>query len=82
MIVEVLTPEKVLFKGEASGVRLPGIDGGFEILENHAPIISALSDGKIEISSSSGKTNLNCKSGFVECLKNKVVVLVEGGDLA
>ena len=46
MKIEIITPEKRLFEGEADLVQLPGIDGLFEILNNHAPMISALGKGK------------------------------------
>ena len=45
MILEIITPEKKAFEGEVTSVKFPGISGGFEILNNHAPIISALGKG-------------------------------------
>ena len=78
MNLEVLTPDKNLFSGEVEGVLLPGVKGQFQILNNHAPIIAALSNGEIKIKSKEGENTLNVKAGFVECLNNKIVVLVEG----
>jgi len=49
MTVEILTPEKKLFSGEAYGVQLPGTTGLFEILDKHAPLVSALGKGTIKI---------------------------------
>ncbi|NTW21313.1 MAG: hypothetical protein HGA42_17775, partial [Nostocales cyanobacterium W4_Combined_metabat2_030] len=49
MRLEIITPEQTLFSGEVSLVQLPGIDGSFEILNDHAPLISALAAGKIKI---------------------------------
>jgi len=49
MNLEILTPEQSIYQGEASMVQLPCIDGLFEILENHAPLISVLSEGKVKI---------------------------------
>jgi len=49
MQVEIITPETVLFKGEAEAVQLPGLDGSFQILNNHAPIISGLKEGAVKI---------------------------------
>ena len=80
MRIEILTPERKLFSGDAYGVQLPGISGSFEVLEKHAPTVSALGKGAVKIlldktgKSSSYKIN----SGFVEVLNNQVSVLVEG----
>lgn len=81
MTVEVLTPEKKLFSGEAKGVQCPGVSGSFEVLDNHAPIIAALGMGQLNIRTlDGGTTSIKITSGFMECLQNKVVVLVEGGE--
>ncbi|MCO5239460.1 MAG: ATP synthase F1 subunit epsilon [Chitinophagaceae bacterium] len=80
MELEILTPERKLFSGEVYGVQLPGINGSFEILHKHAPLISALGNGKIKIlkdkAGSSASYTIN--GGFAEVLNNKVAVLVEG----
>jgi len=78
MTLEILTPEKKLYTGEASSVTLPGVDGLFQILNNHAPIISALGKGTLKYKTDSGVESLAITGGFAECLKNKVIVLVEG----
>jgi len=49
MNLEIITPDTTIYKGEAELVQLPGIDGSFEILNNHAPLISALRHGKVKI---------------------------------
>jgi len=49
MILEVITPESKIFSGDVTAVQLPGIDGSFQILNGHAPIISALTAGKIKV---------------------------------
>lgn len=49
MQLEVITPDSKIFNGEVSAVQLPGIDGSFQLLNNHAPIISALKQGKIKV---------------------------------
>ena len=49
MILEVITPDEVLYKGNVSQVVLPGLDGSFGILNSHAPLISALSQGSIRV---------------------------------
>ena len=87
MNLEILTPEKKLYSGEVYGVQMPGISGSFEVLEKHAPLISALKPGRLKILkdksalSSGGQNhiaNFDIKAGFVEVLNNKVTVLVEG----
>jgi F-type H+-transporting ATPase subunit epsilon len=49
MLVEVITPESQVFVGEANAVQLPGLDGLFQVLNNHAPIISALKGGTVKV---------------------------------
>lgn len=79
MILEILTPEKKIFSGEVYGVQLPGISGLFEILDKHAPLVSALKEGKLKVlNSKTNNTLFTIKSGFVEVLNNKTTVLVEG----
>ncbi|MEO5674383.1 MAG: ATP synthase F1 subunit epsilon [Chitinophagales bacterium] len=78
MQLDILTPEKKIFSGEASSVSLPGTEGHFQVLNNHAPLISSLKAGVIKYKTSAGETSFNAKEGFVEVLKNKVTVLVEG----
>jgi F-type H+-transporting ATPase subunit epsilon len=80
MNLEILTPEKKLFSGEVYGVQMPGISGSFEVLEKHAPLVSALKAGQLKVLKDKQKnsTLFNIQSGFVEVLNNKVTVLVEG----
>ncbi len=79
MKIDILTPEVKLFSGEASSIKLPGIAGQFELLENHAPMIAALQKGKIEVTSDSGNKTIEIEDGFVECIQNEVSVLIVGG---
>jgi F-type H+-transporting ATPase subunit epsilon len=79
MILDILTPEKKLYSGEASSVQLPGVEGSFAILSNHAPIISALQKGTVKVKDESGTRKFTITGGFVECLNNKVIVCAEGG---
>ena len=80
MNLEILTPEKKLYSGEVYGVQMPGISGSFEVLERHAPLVSALKAGRVKVL----KDNQNhfaffdIQGGFVEVINNKVTVLVEG----
>ncbi len=78
MRLEILTPEKVIYKGEASLVQLPGVDGLFELLNGHAPLIAALAKGTIKYKTATDTVTLNITGGFAECLNNSVSVLVEG----
>ncbi|GAO44968.1 ATP synthase F1 subunit epsilon [Flavihumibacter petaseus] len=81
MNLEILTPERKLYSGEVYGVQLPGVDGLFEVLEKHAPLVSALKAGQLKVlkSKSSGDHSLfHIQGGFVEVFHNKVTVLVEG----
>ena len=80
MQLEILTPDKKVFEGEVISVTVPGTMGSFEILNNHAPIISTLEDGKLTVrATASGKHDVFLiKGGVVEVLNNKVMVLAEG----
>lgn len=79
MTLEILTPERRLYSGEVYGIQLPGIDGKFEVLDRHAPIVSALGKGNLKVlKDKSTVTNFAIESGFVEVLNNKATVLVEG----
>jgi F-type H+-transporting ATPase subunit epsilon len=78
MFIEIITPDKKIFSGEVSLVQLPGTDGSFEILNNHAPIISTLAKGKIKIIDAEKNTQFfEINSGVVEVQKNKIIVLAE-----
>ena len=79
MTLEILTPERKLFSGEVYGVQLPGISGLFEVLDKHAPMVSALKAGKLKIlKDKSATSSYTIQSGFAEVLNNKTTVLVEG----
>ncbi len=79
MTLEILTPEKKIFSGEVYGVQLPGISGLFEVLDKHAPMVSALKAGNLKILKDKTSTSsFTIQSGFVEVLNNKTTVLVEG----
>ncbi|HVS93410.1 MAG TPA: ATP synthase F1 subunit epsilon [Mucilaginibacter sp.] len=78
MTLEILTPDKKVYEGEISSVNLPGTMGGFEILSNHAPIISTLEDGKVVVHGGGKEEIFVIHGGVVECLNNHVIVLAEG----
>ena len=78
MILEIITPEKELFNGEVTSVKFPGTNGGFEILNNHAPIISTLSKGKIRVITSEKETEqFDINGGVIEMQNNKIIVLAD-----
>ena len=88
MQLEIVSPEKTIFSGEAKSVHLPGSEGHFQVLNNHAPIVSTLKKGEILIDGvdnlesdflvfSNGKASLEIKSGVVEMKKNKLIILVD-----
>ncbi len=80
MNLEILTPERKLFSGDVYGVQLPGVMGSFEVLERHAPLVSALKAGRLKILKDKQHhlAFYNIESGFVEVINNTVTVLVEG----
>jgi F-type H+-transporting ATPase subunit epsilon len=92
MFLEIVSPEATLFAGEVVSVTLPGLNGEFQILSNHAPIVSLLQSGDVKIegniaidedyaqkfsTDSKGKTILSISSGTVEMKDNRVIVLAD-----
>jgi len=91
MTVEIISPEAKLLKTEATSIYVPGINGDFEMLNNHAPIVSLLSKGMVKIkgdieidelyqdkfTKSDGYTILEIASGTIEMSENKVIILVD-----
>jgi F-type H+-transporting ATPase subunit epsilon len=75
--LKIISPEKVVFNGEVESVLVPGTLGSFEILTDHAPIISSLEKGKVEFTTKEGKRQLEVNGGFVEVKKNEVSLCVE-----
>lgn len=75
--LKVISPEKVLFTGEVENVLVPGEVGEFEILTDHAPIISTLTAGRVIYTVNGEKKTLQILGGFVEVQKNEVILCVE-----
>lgn len=75
--LKIVSPEKMVYEGKVERVLVPGTMGAFEILNDHAPIISTLQKGTVEYGSAGSKKQLNIISGFVEVQKNKVTICVE-----
>ncbi len=80
MNLEILTPEKKIYSGEVYGVQMPGISGSFEVLDKHAPLVSALKAGNVKIikDKQNNVVNFQIQGGFVEVLNNRVTLLAEG----
>ena len=73
----VLSPKKEVFKGNINSVKVPGQNGQFEILTNHAPIVSALTEGQVRVITSDNETKtFDIQKGFIEVLNNEVSLLV------
>lgn len=79
MQLEILTPDRKLFSGEVISVKVTGAKGQFEILKNHAPIISALEPkGQVRVITAANKTEyFDTKGGVVEVLKDQIIILTE-----
>lgn len=77
MTLEIITPEKVLFNGEVEYARLPGSKASFVVLNNHAPIISVLTEGVVVWRSSGAEESVEVAGGFAEVKDNHITVCVE-----
>jgi len=77
MKLEIITPNQIYFSGEVSSITLPGSSGMFTLWENHAPLISILTSGKINYISEGVKNELEIQGGFMEVNKNIVSVCLE-----
>ncbi|MBK7094166.1 MAG: ATP synthase F1 subunit epsilon [Saprospiraceae bacterium] len=78
MELVVLSPEKEFFKGQVKSVTVPGASGQFQILNGHAPLISALSEGNVKIVKDDGNIiNYSINSGFIEIIDNELAILVQ-----
>ncbi|MBV6441276.1 MAG: ATP synthase epsilon chain [Saprospiraceae bacterium] len=79
MNLVILSPEKEIFSGAVKSVKVPGSAGQFEMLENHAPIVSSLAKGEVRVLKANGeKMIFKVEGGFVEMLNNEVSLLVSG----
>lgn len=78
MKLEIITPASTLFTGDVSLVQLPGIDGLFEILKSHAPLVSALKEGRVKVVDEQNQEQFfDIRGGVVEVSKDKVLLLAE-----
>jgi F-type H+-transporting ATPase subunit epsilon len=77
MKLEIVSPEKIIYTGDAESVTLPGLSGSFTILNRHAPIISVLDKGKVTYKTGGKDTEMMVNGGFVEAKKNIVSVCID-----
>ena len=78
MKLEIITPASTLFTGEVSLVQLPGIDGLFEILKSHAPLVSALKEGRVKVMDDQNQEQFfDIRGGVVEVSNDKILLLAE-----
>jgi F-type H+-transporting ATPase subunit epsilon len=78
MLLEIITPDKSIYSGKVKLVQLPGTKGTFEIMNNHAPIISTLNKGKIKvIDETDQELFFEVDGGVIENKDNKIIVLAE-----
>jgi F-type H+-transporting ATPase subunit epsilon len=79
MNISILTPDKEIFQGAITSVKVPGTDGQFQVLNNHAPIVSSLGEGDVTIVKEGGeKMTFGIKGGFIEVLNNEISLLLQG----
>lgn len=74
MFVEIITPDRNVFAGDVSVITLPGVDGSFQILNDHAALVSTLEKGQL----TADKEVFQIEGGVVEVFNNKVLILAEG----
>ena len=78
MFLEIITAENKIYSGDVEAVKLPGSDGSFGILNNHAPMIASLKKDTVKVTDTKKNVeNFEINGGVVEVLNNKVVVLAE-----
>ncbi|AQG81223.1 ATP synthase F1 subunit epsilon [Spirosoma montaniterrae] len=77
MTLDIITPDRKVFSGEVSAVTFPGSQGQFQVLNDHAALVSTLAKGPIVVQSAAGQQTFTVDGGVVEVLQNKVLVLAE-----
>lgn len=76
--LSIITPDKSVMDGEVTSVAVPGSSGSFEVLVNHAPIVSSLDEGNVIIRTGNNEEIIRITGGVVEVINNQVTVLAEG----
>lgn len=78
MYLEIVTPDQKVFEGEISSATFPGSNGTFQVLKNHAPLVSSLVRGRVKYKSNEGDKEVTVTGGIVEVLNNNITLLAEG----
>ena len=78
MYLEIVTPSEKVFEGEVNIVTFPGTDGSFQVMNDHAPMVSSLAKGKVVSKDKNGAHTEELPGGVMEVLKNKIIVLADG----
>lgn len=78
MKLSIITPDKLAYEGEVTSVTVPGTSGSFQILKDHAAIVSILEDGNVIIKSNNDEQVIIIKGGVVEAKDNNIIILAEG----
>lgn len=77
MHLEIITPDKTIFEGEVDSATFPGSKGSFQVLKNHAALISSLDKGKVVYKTNNSEQEIMVNGGVVEVLDNKIILLAE-----
>jgi F-type H+-transporting ATPase subunit epsilon len=77
MLLEIYTPDQKVFEGQVDSATFPGSKGSFQVLNNHAPLISTLEKGTVVFKTNNNQERVHIGGGVVEVLNNKVVLLAE-----
>ncbi|MFM2385376.1 MAG: synthase subunit epsilon [Bacteroidota bacterium] len=83
MKLDIITPERKIYEGDVYGIVVPGVEGYFELLDNHAPIVAAIGNGKLKVlvdKTGNNSEEYKVSGGFVEMSSNKTMVLLEGAE--
>jgi F-type H+-transporting ATPase subunit epsilon len=75
--ISVISPERVLFEGEATSVVAPAFDGEVGILENHAPMMTLLGKGSVRLGGAGGEKSFDIEGGFLQVVENNVRIVTE-----
>ncbi|MEQ9438200.1 MAG: ATP synthase F1 subunit epsilon [Cyclobacteriaceae bacterium] len=77
MQLTIITPDRQVFEGEVESAAFPGSDGSFQVLRNHAALVSSLGKGEVRYRGSAGEGTVTVEGGVVEVLNNNITVLAE-----
>jgi F-type H+-transporting ATPase subunit epsilon len=78
MLLEIITPDQKIFSGEVKLIQVPGLDGSFEVMHKHAPIIAIIGHGKVKVITEIGEKKIfNIDGGVIEVKDNKIILLAE-----